>query len=263
VHPFANLKIGPGSVGIHWFEQNAYALKDAAGTITLVDPYFPHQRPPERFLRPTPPVVEADLPIQNVLLTHDHGDHTNPETIARIHATWPEAIYVGPRDAIATVVDKTPVDAAHTRVIAAGDTRTVGPLTVHAFYSKIPEGDPAAGIPPANAVHLGYVVEIEGLRLYFTGDLINNFAEHDELIAPIAALKPDVGFLVTHPTEGEFPFFDGSYKMACKLGLQAAVPSHYECFAKRTYNPAGWAALFGEGDPKALVIPWNSHIVYP
>jgi L-ascorbate 6-phosphate lactonase len=263
MHPFAELKITPGSVGIHWFEQNAYAIKDAQGTITLVDPYFPHQRPPERFVRPTPPVVEAELPVHYVLLTHDHGDHTNPETIARIYAAWPEAVYVGPEDAIATVLTKTPVDAAHTRTIAAGDTLTVGPLTVHAFYSKIPEGDPAAGIPPANAIHLGYVVEIEGLKLYFTGDLINNFAEHDELIAPIAALEPEIGFLVTHPTEGEFPFFDGSHKMACKLGLKAAVPSHYQCFAKRTYDPAGWAALFGEGDPQPIVIPWNSHILYP
>ena len=48
MHPFADLQVAPGSVGIHWFEQNAYALKDAQGTITLVDPYFPHQRPPER-----------------------------------------------------------------------------------------------------------------------------------------------------------------------------------------------------------------------
>ena len=76
MHPFAELKVPPGSVGIHWFEQNAYALRDSQGTITLVDPYFPHQRPPERFLRPTPPVIEADLPSHNVLLTHDHSDHT-------------------------------------------------------------------------------------------------------------------------------------------------------------------------------------------
>jgi L-ascorbate 6-phosphate lactonase len=250
-------------VGIHWFEQNAFALKDSQGAIALIDPYFPHDRPPERFLRPAPPVDESDLPIDCVLLTHDHGDHTNPETIGRIHDAWPEAIYVGPKDAVATVLDRTPVDAAHTRAIAAGDTIPVRQLVVHAFYSKIPEGDPAAGIPAANAVHLGYVVEIEGLKLYFTGDLINNFADHDELIAPIAALKPDVGFLVTHPTEGEFPFFEGSHKMARKLGLKAAVPAHYECFTKRTYDPQGWAALFKGRDPQPLIIPWNSHVVYP
>jgi L-ascorbate metabolism protein UlaG (beta-lactamase superfamily) len=242
VHPLAELQISPGSVGIHWFEQNAYALRSAQGTIVLIDPFFPHHRPPERFIRPGPPVRESELPTDYVLLTHDHMDHTNPETIARIHAAWPEAQYVGPEDAVARVLSQTKVDKAHTTAIAAGNALSMGPLTVHAFWSKPPDGDAAAGIPPANAIHLGYVIE---------------------LIAPIAALRPDIGFLTTHPTEGEFPFFEGSVRMAIKLGLKTAVPAHYACFAKRTYDPQGWAALFPADGPQPLVIPWNSHVIYP
>jgi hypothetical protein len=41
------------------------------------------------------------------------------------------------------------------------------------------------------------------------------------------------------------------------------VPAHYECFAKRTYDPRAWAALFPLGGPQPLVIPWNSHVIYP
>jgi L-ascorbate metabolism protein UlaG (beta-lactamase superfamily) len=263
MHPFAKLDVPSGSVGIHWFEQNAFAFKDSQGTIALVDPYFPHDRPADRFIRPTPPVVEAELPTDFVLLTHDHGDHTHPGTIARIHAAWPETQYVGPRDAIAKVLGQTAVDADHTTIISAGDTLATGPLTVHAFWSKLTQGDPAVGIPPANAIHLGYVVEIGGRKLYVTGDLINNYADHDELLAPIAALEPDIGFLTTHPTEGEFPFFEGSVRMAVKLGLKVAVPSHYACFSKRTYDPKVWAALFPADGPKPLIIPWNSHVIYP
>ena len=33
----------------------------------------------------------------------------------------------------------------------------------------------------------------------------------------LAALKPDIGFLTTHPTEGEFPFFADSVRLAQKL----------------------------------------------
>jgi L-ascorbate metabolism protein UlaG (beta-lactamase superfamily) len=208
-------------------------------------------------------VRESELPTDYVLLTHDHMDHTHPETIARIHAAWPEVQYVGPEDAIAKVLGQTKVDQVHTTVIAAGNTLSMGPLTVHAFWSKPPDGDPAAGIPPANAVHLGYVIELGGIKLYVTGDLINNFDQHDELIAPIAALRPDIGLLTTHPTEGEFPFFEGSVQMAIKLGLETAVPAHYACFAKRTYDPQEWAALFPADGPQPLVIPWNSHVIYP
>ena len=69
--------------------------------------------------------------------------------------------------------------------------------------------------------------------------------------------------LTTHPTEGEFPHFSGSVEMALKLGLKAAVPSHYRCFVKRDYDPEPWADMFPEDGPKPIIIPYNSAIVYP
>jgi L-ascorbate metabolism protein UlaG (beta-lactamase superfamily) len=263
MHPFATLDVPAGHVGIHWFEQNAYALRDSRGTMVLVDPYFPTERPPEKFIRPQPPVVEAEFPTDYVLLTHAHSDHTNSETIARIHQAWPKARYIGPQESIAQILRDTDVDEAHTTIIAAGESLALDGIQVHAFYSKPPEGDPAAGIKPPNVTHLGYVIVMEGVKIYITGDPINTLAEHDEIVEPIAALKPDIGFLTTHPTEGEFPFFEGSVRLAQKLGLKAAVPSHYACFAKRTYDPQEWAALFPPDGPQPLIIPWNSHIIYP
>jgi L-ascorbate metabolism protein UlaG (beta-lactamase superfamily) len=264
MHPFAQLSVPSGSIGIHWFEQNAYALKDSQGAILLIDPYFPTQRPPERFKRPTPPVVESELPINYVLMTHDHGDHTHPETITRIQQAWPEVRYVGPRESIERITQQSSVPPNHTTVIGSGETVSLAGITVHAFYSKPPEGDPPAGIQPPNTTHLGYVIEMGGIVIYDTGDCINTFAEHDEILGPIAALKPEIGFLTTHPSEGEFPYFEGTVKLAQKLGLKAAVPAHYECFAKRTYDPRDWAALFpAGGPPRPIIIPWNSHIVYP
>lgn len=268
MHPFAALTVPAGSVGIHWFEQNAYALQVpggacSVGTTVLIDPYFPTQRPAEWFIRAQPPLIESELPTDYVLVTHAHGDHTHSETLARIHRAWPEVKVIGPQESIAQVLQETGVDSDHTISVGAGESISVGHLTVHAFYSKPPDGDPVAGIRPPDVTHLGYVIEMEGIKLYVTGDAINTFADHDEWIAPIAALKPDIGFLTTHPTEGEFPFFEGSVRLAKKLGLKTAVPSHYACFVKRTYNPQEWAALFPPEGPRPLIIPWNSHVIYP
>ena len=263
MHPFAELSVPQSHVGIHWFEQNAYAIKDSQGRIVLVDPFFPRERSAELFIRRDPPVIESELPTDLVVMTHAHGDHTNPETIARIHAAWPEARYVGPVESIARILQATEVDRAHTVTIAAGESTTVRGVPIHAFWSKPPEGDPQASIPAPHVAHLGYVIEMEGIKLYVTGDAIHNLADRDDLLAPVAAMNPDIGFLTTHPTEGEFPFFEGTAKLAQKLGLKAAVPSHYACFAKRTYDPQEWAALFPTDGPKPVVIPWNSHIVYP
>jgi hypothetical protein len=78
----------------------------------------------------------------------------------------------------------------------------------------------------------------------------------------LAALEPDIGLLTTHPTEGEFPFFDGSVRTAQRVGLKAAVPAHYACFVKRNYDPREWAAQFPPGGPEPRIIPYNQSIVY-
>ena len=269
VHSFAELAVPQGSVGIHWFEQNSYAVKDSQGTIIQIDPYFPHDRPADRFVHSEPPLDESQLPTHYVLLTHSHSDHTCSETLSRIHKSWPEARYVGPRESIEKILKQTEIDADHMAIIAAGGAVELKTMTAHAVYAKPPGGDPEAGIRPPDVTHLGYVVEAGEVRLYFSGDEINTFANLDDLVDPVADLHPDIGFITTHPTEGEFPFFDGSIKMAKRIGLKAVVPAHYACFVKRDYDPQewaaqwGWTAQFPQGGPKPMIIPPNSHIIYP
>ncbi len=146
--------------------------------------------------------------------------------------------------------------------VQAGDTVAAGSMTVHVVYAKPPQGAPEDGIQPPDVTHLGYVVQTGDVRIYISGDPINTFAEHAELIAPVAALAPDLGCLTTHPSEGEFPFFDGSAKIAQALGLKTAVPAHYQCFVKRNYDPQAWAAAFPADGPELLIIPYNRSVIY-
>ncbi len=262
MHPFNDLKVEQGSVGIHWFGQSSFALKSPAGTVILVDPYFPRVRPPEKFIHPEPPVDEADVKTDWVLLTHNHIDHTCIESLLRIRDAWPEARFVGPVESVQAMVGAR-IPEERTITVQAGEQVRLGSDAVaHAVYAKPPEGHPEKGIAPPDVTHLGYVVDVAGVRVYISGDPIHTFAEREDLIQPVAALKPHIGMLTTHPTEGEFPFFDGSVAMARKIGLLTAVPSHYQCFVKRTYDPAEWDAAFGDGGPERLIIPYNSSVVY-
>ena len=263
MHPFSSVKVPEGSVAIHWFEQSSFALKDNSGTVVQIDPYFPHHRPSDRFIHSKPPLDEAALATDYVLLTHNHGDHTCPESIKRIKDAFGGTRFIGPEESIDTIIAKAGVDPTKTITVVAGDEIHIGSMTVYAVYAKPPAGDEAAGIPKPDVTHLSYVLKTNGPTLYFSGDPINNFAEHDALLDPIAKLKPDLGFLTTHPNEGEFPFFDGSVKMAERIGLQTAVPAHYDCFVKRDYEPQEWAKLFPAKGPQPLLIPRNSHILYP
>lgn len=263
MHSLAEATVGTSQIGIHWFEQSSYALRAADGTTLLVDPYFPRTRPAEKFVHTEPPHDEAALRPDAVLLTHDHSDHTCPESLARLHAAFPDVRYIGPAESAARIAAETEIPAAQVEVIAAGDRVQVGGFTVHVVYAKAPEGDPANDIAPPDVTHLGFVLQSAGPAVYVSGDVFNTFAQRDDLVRAVAALRPEIGFLTCHPTEGEFPFFEGSVRMAARIGLRYAVPAHYACFAKRDYDPAAWAEGFKSLPVEPLVIPRNSTVVLP
>ena len=279
MHPLVDLEVPEGAVAVHWFEQSSFALKDAAGTIVQIDPYFPRERPADRFIHTEPPLDESALPTDFVLLTHAHGDHTCSESIRRIWETSDATRFVGPEESVRQISAETDIASTNISEIRAGESAVLNSLTVHAVYAKPPDGDASADIAPPDVTHLGYVIltknsrpsesigrrvlgQSDGVTLYFSGDPINNFAEHDPLVAAVAAHKPDIGFLTNHPTEGEFPFYDGCVKMATRIGLTHAVPVHRACFVTRDYDPNEWASNFPSGGPEPLIIERNSHIIF-
>ncbi len=262
MHPFNELDVPEHKVGIHWFGQSSYALKHPDGTVIQIDPYFPRERSPEQFMHLDSPLNETTLKTDFVLLTHNHGDHTCMESLNRIHEAFPECRYIGPSESVANMKQHG-IPENLIKEISAEDVVTLGSMVAHVVWSKPPQGAPVDGIKPPDVQHLGFVIEVGRVRVYISGDPINTFYKYKELIEPVAALQPDIGFLTTHPSEGEFPFFAGSVEMALELGLSAAVPAHYQCFVKRNYDPHEWAAQFPTEGPETIIIPYNQAIVYP
>lgn len=262
MHRLMKVAVPENHVAIHWFGQSSFALKGTDHKIVLIDPYFPHERPADKFIHAQPPLDASQLPVDYVLLTHDHSDHTDPETLRRVRAASPAAPIIAPSESIAHLQDEG-FDADGLVTINAGDVLRLDIMTIHAVWAKLPEGDPDRQIAPPNVQHFGFVIDLNGVRLYVSGDPINIFAEQELLWRPVANLRPDVGLLTTHPTEGEFPFFDGSAEMARKIGLKHVIPSHYQCFVKRSYDPQDWSVSFGKDDPEPLLIAYNRMVIYP
>ncbi|MBH05975.1 MAG: hypothetical protein CMJ20_06605 [Phycisphaeraceae bacterium] len=261
MHPFESLEIPDGAIGLHWFGQSSFAIKSSSGIMILIDPFFPHERPAHTFIHPQSPLDESTLPADWVLLTHNHGDHTCIESIARIDAGPKNTRYMGAPESAAEITHSgIPPDRVHT--ITAGQSLPIDNLTIHAVWSKPPGGNPGAGIKAPDIQHLGFVVALGDIRVYISGDPINNFADHEQLTEPIRSLQPQLGLLTTHPNEGEFPFFKGSAEMAVKLGLQTAVPAHYDCFVERNYDPHDWAKHFKHTACQPMIIPYNGSATY-
>jgi L-ascorbate metabolism protein UlaG (beta-lactamase superfamily) len=239
---FNALSVEPGAVAILWLGQSSFVLKDSEGTVLMIDPYFPRERPPQRFIHPEPPIEPDQIKIDAVLCTHDHGDHTHPETLLPLAGTWPQARFYG---SIESADHMRRMGIAPERVtrMDVGEKHEAGSWTVHVVSAKPPGS--------VDVEHIGLVMESGGVRLWVSGDPINEFAETPSLVEPVARLKPNVAIITWHPTEGEFPFLDGAVKIARLVGADVAIPSHYDCFTQRTYNPEDFAGAFeGSGTPR-------------
>ena len=261
MHPFEDLSVPDDSTGIHWFGQSSFALKHPDGTILQTDPYFPPERPPDQFIHARPPLLESTLRTDLILLTHNHGDHTCVESISRIQTAFPEVACVGAVESVEEIV-KAGIPLERATPLVSGESARIGPFAVTAVWAKPPDGVPSDEIAPPDVTHLGFVIDLGHVKVYLSGDPINTFGEHDAMIEPIRQLAPDIGLLTTHPSEGEFPFFDGSAKMADQVGLNTAIPAHYDCFVTRTYDPQDWAGHIRNRGVTPLIIPYNQAVVY-
>ncbi len=118
---------------------------------------------------------KADL----ILVTHQHGDHLNAETIAKLSSESTVVIANG----------KSAEKLTSAKVMANGDTTTVGPLTVKAVpaYNLVREREPGVKYHPKGEGN-GYVISFGNGRIYIAGDT--------EAVPEMAALKNiDIAFL--------------------------------------------------------------------
>ena len=134
-----------------------------------------------------PPVIYFDpwkLPSGSpraglILVSHEHFDHCSPDDVKKI--SGPATVVI----ASATAAAKLP----GARILRPGEKTTVGAVTVEAVAAYNVNKFRSAGVPfhPRQAAHNGYIVTLDGERLYHAGD-----TDH---IPEMAGLRCDVALL--------------------------------------------------------------------
>jgi L-ascorbate metabolism protein UlaG (beta-lactamase superfamily) len=179
---------------IHWLGHDAFRL-DGSSTV-YIDPWkLPAGAGP------------ADL----ILVTHDHFDHFSAADIASI-ATAATTL-IGP----AAVTGQ--VNGLKTVTLAPGESAAVGGVTVTAVpaYNLDKFRRPGEPYHPREAGYLGYVVEMDGLRVYHAGDT--------DAIPEMKDVRCDVALL---PVGGTFTMTAEEAASACEaLSAAVAVPMHF------------------------------------
>jgi L-ascorbate metabolism protein UlaG (beta-lactamase superfamily) len=183
--------------GIHWLGHDTFRI-DGSSTV-YVDPWK----------------LPANAPLADVILvTHDHFDHFSPDDIAAI--TRLGTIVVGP----ASVTDELrQIDGLTALTIEAGQTVDAATATVTAVpaYNTDKFREPGVLIHPPEAGGLGYVIDLDGRRVYHAGDT--------DAIPEMRDVRCDVALL---PIGGTFTMTVVEAAAACDLiSAAVVVPMHY------------------------------------
>lgn len=176
---------------IHWLGHDSFRID--SDKIIYIDPWQLSHQP------------KADL----ILITHDHYDHCSPSDIAAIQKTDTEIVCV--KECRGKLSGKL-------HIVRPGDKITVQGVDIEA----VPAYNPAKKFHPKANGWAGYVITVEGTRIYHAGDT--------DLIPEMKDIRCDIALLPV----------SGTYVMTAEEAVKAAA-----VIKPKTAIPMHWGAIVG------------------
>jgi L-ascorbate 6-phosphate lactonase len=225
-------RVPQGSLTLWWLGQAGFVVKSPAGKLVVIDPYLSNSAKAvgeqhgfnlDRLVPPPlapPELVGVDL----YAMTHSHGDHLDPETLAGYRAAGGAGPFLAPAET-AEKLRQLGVPADEILMTWPNKTCTVGDLEVRATFAIPFSGD--------DLTHVGYLVRVDrGCCVYFTGDT----AYHELLAISVAPHKPDVLVAVINPAFRNMGPIEAA-RLARELNVKVAIPCHYDLFPDNSLPP--------------------------
>jgi L-ascorbate metabolism protein UlaG (beta-lactamase superfamily) len=235
--------VQPEQVAIWWLGQSGYAIKTAS-VLFYVDLYLSEHLTAKYQNTEKPHIRMTEAPIRGhdltdalwIFASHKHSDHLDPGTLPDLFNASPDSHLILP----AALLDHAAgLGLARERLIGTrGDeTFSVGPMTVHSIPSSHPglDFDPATGYP-----FQGFVFEVDGLRLYHSGDTVL----YPGLEERLRSFDPDIMFLPINGTTPRLTELQVPPNMSARdavtlskaVNPRLTIPHHYDMFTFNTVN---------------------------
>lgn len=229
----------PGSLAIWWLGQSGFLVKSTSMTL-VIDPYLSESLTIKYSKTDRPHIRMTSAPCRGaelrgvdlILASHKHSDHLDPETISELLAASPQC-RLGIPAALLDHALSLGVSAERLCGLDAGETVTLGD---HVAIRAVPSAHEGLDVDAMGRhLYLGFVIEVDGLRLYHSGDTV----AFDSLEGWLGKEPFDVMFL---PINGRDPArgVPGNMTVAEAVALAARVrprflvPHHYDMFTFNT-----------------------------
>jgi len=222
-----------GSVALWWLGQNGFIFKSPEGTLLSTDLYLTDScaaiAPPGMdFSRRVPVLIPpGEVDVDIFAVTHNHQDHTDPETIERLRHK-DTAHFIGPHPSCGVFRQKG-VESGRILATWPDCEMELRDITIRGTFA-LPTDD-------SDLNHLGYIFEFgKGPRIYMTGD-----TDQCDLLASARRHSPH---LMITCINGGFNNLshDEAAQLAARIQPAAAIPCHYDMFADNSADPLQFRA---------------------
>ena len=190
----------------------------------MIDPYFSDECEKLEGLRRlfAPPIIADEVQPDILMVTHSHLDHFDEPTI-RTFASAGRTTLVAP-PSCAERASKLGWRASKLRSLQPGQSATRSGCHVTATFAR-------HTLPDA----IGYLVTIDGIRLWHSGD-----TEYDEHLRALKAQRLDAAFICINGGGGNMSAHEAAL-LAWQLKPGVVVPMHYGMWSKEAYRYNGAA----------------------
>lgn len=231
----------PGGVALWWLGQASVLLKGADVT-AYIDPFFSEM--PERLVPPPFSPHEAP-PVDLILVTHDHLDHLDENTLPGLAQSSPEARFVVPAPLTQRLTElgipqERVVGAEAGKPLELSGARVIPLPAMHAYSTAPPTYDFDQDEQGRHR-YVGYVLDLGGVKAYHAGDTVIYAGMVDQLkeIGVDLALLPINGrsyFREQQDIVGNMDEREAA-ELASLMEARVVVPIHYDMFAANLGRP--------------------------
>jgi L-ascorbate 6-phosphate lactonase len=220
-------KLLTSEAAVWWLGQAGYVIR-VVGLTVVIDPYLSDSAgtdSPEFSRRYPPPIKPEELSADIYIITHDHLDHLDPDTLSRYkkkYDTW----FVAPRQAAKKLVDLG-IPEGRIVVLNIGETWCFDSHEVNGIFAL------PTGVDVLDTT--GYLIKFaNGRSIYHTSD-----TQFHPIVLAAAPREPEVMLV---PINGKWGNPGPEQAAAFTLAVQPkfVLPNHYDMMALNAENPASF-----------------------